>query len=135
MFKGNRLVYLASVAVLAIAVVGPVSFAAKTPAAREGDAVYNPIQSMSFIVGSKRASGYFTRGQDRCELTLMVAEAIDAETAPPQSAARLRVALLPGQMAGLDSEEGRSLELTCGPDAETLTVRAREWTSDYQTAQ
>ena len=34
----------------------------------------------------------------------------------------VRVMLDPGQVAGLDSEEGRSLSLTCGEDAATLVV-------------
>jgi hypothetical protein len=32
----------------------------------------------------------------------------------------------PGQVAGLDSEEGRSLNFTCGEDAKTLVVNYGE---------
>ena len=32
----------------------------------------------------------------------------------------------PGQVVGLDSEEGRSLSLTCGEDAATLVVSCGE---------
>ena len=34
--------------------------------------------------------------------------------------------LEPGQIAGLDSEEGRSLNLTCGGHAKTLVVNSGE---------
>jgi hypothetical protein len=34
--------------------------------------------------------------------------------------------LLPGQIAGLDSEEGRSLNFTCGERGTTLSVDAGE---------
>jgi hypothetical protein len=34
--------------------------------------------------------------------------------------------LEPGQVAGLDGEEGRSLNLTCGGDAKTLVVSTGE---------
>ena len=51
----------------------------------------------------------------------MIAEKIDPDL-PSPTAARVRVMLDPGQVAGLDSEEGRSLSFTCGQDAATLVV-------------
>jgi hypothetical protein len=54
---------------------------------------------------------------------MMIGEKADAETASTLSAARLRLALLPGQRAGVDSEEGRSIDLTCGEAADSLIVR------------
>jgi hypothetical protein len=44
----------------------------------------------------------------------------------PYTAARVRVHLHPGQVAGLDSEEGRSLNFTCGADANVLFVDTGE---------
>ncbi len=85
---------------------------------------YQPIQAISHVLGSKRAVGYFTRDDDECHLILMVAEAIDPEVAAPLSAARLRVALRPGQLVTLDSDERKFLDLTCGPNAETLVGRS-----------
>jgi hypothetical protein len=35
---------------------------------------------------------------------------------------RVRLTLEPGEVAGLDSEEGRSLNLACGEAAASLTV-------------
>ena len=46
--------------------------------------------------------------------------------AAPTTAARVRLVLEPGQIAGLDSEEGRSLHLTCGGGAKTLVVNSGE---------
>ena len=87
----------------------------------EGDALYHPIQSISYTFGSKIASGYFLQRNSVCLVTLMIAEKIDPGL-PSPTAARVRVMLDPGQVAGLDSEEGRSLSLTCGQDAATLVV-------------
>jgi len=42
------------------------------------------------------------------------------------SPARVRFVLSPGQITGLDSEEGRSLNLTCGADVKTLSVDVGE---------
>ena len=56
----------------------------------------------------------------------MISEKGDLEQPVPMSAARLRLELQPGQTAGLDSEEGRSLNFTCGDNAATLLVDAGE---------
>ena len=87
----------------------------------EGDALYRPIQSISYEFGSKAMSGYFVQRNSVCVVTLMIAEKTDPDL-PSPTATRVRVMLDPGQVAGLDSEEGHSLSLTCGEDAATLVV-------------
>jgi len=88
-----------------------------------GEKTYAPMQSISYVVGSKSAIGYFVQEQDTCRVVMMVAENVDPAVATPPSAARLRLALQPGQAVGLDSDEGRSIDMTCGSGAATLTVR------------
>jgi hypothetical protein len=90
-------------------------------AQKEGDALYRPIQSISFEFGSKAMSGFFVQRNSVCLVTLMIGEKTDPDL-PSPTAARVRVMLDPGQVAGLDSEEGRSLSFTCGEDAATLVV-------------
>ena len=87
----------------------------------EGDALYRPIQSISYTFGSKIASGYFVQQNSVCRVTLMITEKIDPDL-PSPTAARVRVMLDPGQVVGFDSDEGRSISLTCGEDAATLVV-------------
>jgi hypothetical protein len=87
----------------------------------EGDALYRPIQSISYTFGSKIASGYFVQQNSVCRVTLMITEKIDPGV-PSPTAARVRVMLDPGQVVGFDSNEGRSISLTCGEDAATLVV-------------
>ena len=89
-----------------------------------GQASYVPMQGISHDLGSKSAIGYFIREAGACQVVLMIAEKVDPETAAMPSAARLRLVLLPGQAAGLDSEEGRTVDLTCGENAATLDVRS-----------
>ncbi|MEM7221378.1 MAG: hypothetical protein AAF495_00260 [Pseudomonadota bacterium] len=84
--------------------------------------VYRPIQSISYTLGSKQAIGYFAKGDGQCDVTMMVVETSDPELASPTSAARLRVSLNPGQQAGIDSVEGRTIEMICGNSADTLVV-------------
>jgi hypothetical protein len=87
----------------------------------EGDALYRPVQSISYTFGSKIASGYFVQQNSVCRVTLMITEKIDPDL-PSPTAARVRVMLDPGQVVGFDSDEGRSISLTCGENATTLVV-------------
>jgi hypothetical protein len=83
---------------------------------------YGALQSFSQQFGSKLASGYFVREIDRCLVTLKIAEKGNAESQSGQAAAQVRLVLNPGQMAGLDSEEGQSLNLTCSTNATVLIL-------------
>ena len=85
-------------------------------------AAYAPIQGIRYDFGSKSMSGYFVSDTSRCVVVLMVSEKSDPETAPSATATRVRLMLNPGQTAGLDSDEGRSLNFTCGERAAALTV-------------
>ena len=88
----------------------------------KGDSIrYRPIQSISYDFGSKSMRGYFVPQNAVCLVTLMIIESTDSGL-PSPTAARVRIMLDPGQVAGLDSEEGRSLNLTCGEGAATLVV-------------
>jgi hypothetical protein len=91
------------------------------PPETEGDAQFRPIQSISYTFGSKAMSGYFVQRSSVCLVTLMIIERSDPDL-PSPTATRVRIMLNPGQVAGLDSEEGRSLNFTCGEGATTLTV-------------
>jgi hypothetical protein len=87
---------------------------------------YRPIDSIRYDFGSKSANGYFVQQAARCVLMLMVYEKSDPDEASSNSATRVRLVLNPGQAAGLDSEEGRSLNFTCGDGAAALVVDSGE---------
>ena len=93
---------------------------------KDGDAGYKPIQSIAYEFGSKAMSGYFVTQGSACLVTLMISDRGDPDQPSPATAARVRLVLEPGQIAGLDSEEGRSLNLTCGAGAKTLVVSSGE---------
>jgi hypothetical protein len=88
----------------------------------KSEAKYAPIQSVRYDFGSKSMSGYFVDQAKRCVVMLMVSEKPDPDAASSTSATRVRLVLNPGQTAGLDSEEGRSLNFTCGEGATALVV-------------
>ena len=52
----------------------------------------------------------------------MIAEAVDPDVAEPPSAARMILAMSPGQSLALGSAEGESMTATCGAGADTLEV-------------
>jgi hypothetical protein len=97
-----------------------------SPSTVEDQARYLPIQSISYEFGSKSMSGYFVEKAATCLVTLMIIEKIDPEKLLPLTPTRVRLVLYPGQVAGLDSEEGRSLNFTCGEDATVLLVNVGE---------
>lgn len=94
-----------------------------TASARMGGAqTYRATQAMSYVVGSKRAVGYFQNVAGKCQLTLMIGEAVDPDIAHAPPAARMILAMLPGQSVALGSAEGESMIATCGAGADTLEV-------------
>ena len=113
---------VAAPALIAAAICGSIpAMSGEFPPQEQHSAVYRPIQIISYTFGSKAMSGYFVQEDSVCRVTLMVAERIDPNL-PQLTAARVRLALEPGQVAGIDSEEGRSLNLTCGEGAATVVV-------------
>ena len=95
-----------------------------SPSPAGAEARYLPVQSMSYEFGSKTMSGYFVAQSSACVVTIMVAEKGAPEGSATPSPTRVRLVLYPGQIAGLDSEEGRSLNFRCDEDAATLLVSA-----------
>ena len=98
----------------------------QSPAPVKGEAKYAPIQSIRYDFGSKSTSGYFVEQAAKCVVVMMVYERRVPNTDSPSTATRVRLVLSPGETAGLDSEEGRSLNLTCGAGATALLVDAGE---------
>lgn len=123
MFSGTiKRVVIAGAAVGGIFALGGVASIAATAETRQ--ATYVPVQAISHQFGSKAATGYFLQEAGACQVVLMISERYDSFAASHPTAARLRLALEPGQAAALDSEEGQSIDLTCGEDAATLAVRS-----------
>jgi hypothetical protein len=106
--------------------VSPLASAAsaQSQAPVKSEATYAPTASISYDFGSKSMSGYFVDQAKRCVVMLMVSEKRDPDTDSSSSATRVRLVLNPGQTAGLDSEEGRSLNFTCSEGATALVVDA-----------
>jgi hypothetical protein len=96
------------------------------PATPMDEAKYRPIDSIRYDFGSKSANGYFVEQAKKCVVTLMVYEKPDPDAASRSTGTRVRLVLNTGETAGLDSEEGRSLNFTCGEGATALVVDSGE---------
>ena len=103
----------------ALFISGPAAFGGTQD---EGQSRYKPIQSLNHDFGSKFVSGYFVQDSSHCLVTLMIVERPDPDAPASQTPTRVRLVLEPGQVAGLDSEEGYSVNVTCGDEAESLIV-------------
>jgi hypothetical protein len=107
---------------IAIAGVGALLLSAQTALSFGPTEVYRATEAIDYVLGSTRAIGYFQTVAGHCQLTLMIAEVVDRDRAAPGSTARLRLAMQPGQVAVVGSEEGPEILLTCGAKAATLQV-------------
>ena len=107
---------------IAIAGAGALLLSIQTASAFGPTEVYRAAEAIDYVLGSTRALGHFQTVAGQCLLTLTIAEAVDPEQAAPESAARLRIAMQPGQAAVVGSEGGPEMLLTCGAKAATLQV-------------
>ena len=119
MFARSSIYLLAAALGLAY---GPLVPAHAEPLSASKRAEYVPVQAIDYNIGSKSILGYYVQANGACSLILMITEKIDLDTSAPLSAARVRLVLQPGAVAGLDSIEGHSLNFTCGRAAAKLLV-------------
>jgi hypothetical protein len=130
--KGTPMFFSKSLALWAFPAAISASFCASGRAVSceslqtESYARFLPLKNISYEFGSKAMSGYFVQEDKVCLVTLFIIEKIDPDRPLPLTAARVRLMLNPGQIAGLDSEEGGSLNVTCGAGAATVTVDSGE---------
>jgi hypothetical protein len=118
-----KLTRRALIAVTSLGLIAAAGVSAASPfRVSNGLHKFRVMEAMSYEIGSKRAVGYFQKSDGKCQLVLMIAEAVDPDVAKPGSAARLSLAMMPGQSASLASEEGQSMVVTCGADAESMEV-------------
>jgi len=89
-----------------------------------------PVHGISFDVGSKRAVSYFQNDRGLCNLTLMVAEAMNGDEVPSDTAARFEIAIDAGKTTRLDTAEGKSLDFACTANAQAMSVKVVDQIAD-----
>lgn len=78
-----------------------------------------PYEPILAAVGSQRVIAFYEPRSGRCGMHVVVWNAADISGT---SAARLRVSLEARQTVHIDSADSKSIELTCGDYAETLSI-------------
>src|SRR5262245_9071224 len=85
---------------IAIAGAGALLLSVQTASSFGPTEVYRATEPIDYELGSTRAVGYFQTVAGQCLLALTIAEVVDLDRAAPESAARLRFAMQPGQAGG-----------------------------------
>jgi len=82
-----------------------------------------PLMALSLYAGPKHIVGYFLSADDRCKLTLMIAERSDDEKdSSSAQTSRIQVAVDVGATARLDTGEGKTLQFLCEEGAQAMTA-------------
>ena len=82
-----------------------------------------PYQPIVATVGDKRIIAYYAPEGGKCAVSAVVFDTSNADSG--QTPARVRVALHPGELFHLDSVVDQTVVMTCGPNAEMITVLNR----------
>ena len=126
--KGTTTINKLILTALAIAGLG---LAGSAASAGSSDALtMKPVHGISFVVGSKRAVSYFQNDRGLCNLTLMVAEAMNGDEVPSDTAARFEIAIDAGKTTRLDTAEGKSLDFACTANAQAMSVKVVDQIAD-----
>ena len=94
-----------------------------------------PLMSVSLYAGPKHIVGYFLSADNRCKLTLMIAERSDEEkdSSSAAQASRIQVAVDVGATARLDAGEGKALQFLCEQGAQAMTASSVDRIAFYPT--
>jgi len=82
-----------------------------------------PYQPIVATVGDKRIIAYYAPDGGKCAVSAVVFDTSTVDRG--QTPARIRVALHPGELFHLDSVVDQTVVLTCGPNAQMITVLNR----------
>jgi len=83
---------------------------------------FKPLQGVSLHLGSKHAIAYYVKGEDVCQLTLVVGEEPTGDDIPMVTPARFSAAIEAGRSARFDTGSGTQLQFSCASSAMAMTV-------------
>lgn len=99
--------------------------AAAGPASAGERLTMKPKAGISFDVGTKRAVGYYLAEGGICNLTVLMADTGLGDEVKG-AATRVSVPVIPKKAARIDTAEGKTLEFSCAPSAQAMTVNVLE---------
>lgn len=114
-----------------LGILGTIAFASTAVLAVDAPATagerltMKPKAGISFDVGTKRAVGYYLAEGGICNLTVLMADTgLNDEV--KGAATRVSVPVIPKKAARIDTAEGKTLEFSCAPSAQAMTVNVLE---------
>ena len=84
--------------------------------------VLTPGKGVSFYMGSKHGITLFTPDKGACNLTVTIAENPDQEGMASATASRVKMAVVPGKPARVETAEGQALVFDCQSDGQTMKL-------------
>ena len=120
MFKPSRVTLLVSFALIS----GAATISQAAAGNEFATARVLPRQAFMQVIDSKSAAGFFRENNGRCQITLMVSDALyHAGDSPPSLAARITLAMEPTQFATVENaEKTSSLKIVCEAGAKSLAL-------------
>jgi hypothetical protein len=118
MLLRQRAVFAIAIAAVSMT-VAPGMTRAADPLSR---AAIEPMQGVSFDIGTKRAVSYFLSEADACKLTVTLAETAKADAVDSATTIRMTVAVESGKIAHLDTAAGKGLDFKCQPGAKRMII-------------
>ncbi|MGQ0455562.1 MAG: hypothetical protein ACT4OU_00725 [Hyphomicrobium sp.] len=73
-------------------------------------------------IGGKQFVSYYLNDDNRCQLTLMVAEPFNGVDAPDAATVRFEAVVEPNNSAQFATADGQSLEFSCHTEARTMSI-------------
>lgn len=108
---------------LAIAMsIAAITACAATAQANVRSLVLTPNKGVSFYMGSKHGITLFTADKGFCNLTVTIAEQPNQEGMALGTASRVKMAVMPGKPARVETAEGQALVFACNPDGQSMNL-------------
>lgn len=81
-----------------------------------------PGKGVSFYMGSKHGMTLFKPDNGACDLTVTISENPDQTGMAASTASRVKMAVVPGRPARVETAEGQSLVFSCNPDVQSMVL-------------
>ena len=81
-----------------------------------------PGKGVSFYMGSKHGITLFKPAEGACDLTVTIAENPDQEGMAGATASRVKMSVVPGKPARVETAEGQALVFSCNKDALSMDL-------------
>lgn len=116
---------------VAAAAVASASFAATGGETAVPATVVKPLHAAMLQIGLKRTTSFYVAADNKCNVTLVMADGFDDTAANFSEPMRINVTVGGGESARIDTAYGPSLDLQCATGATTMSVAKIDRVAGY----